>query len=39
MPVLAIDLGGTKTLAALVDGADIVARREVATDRNTGPAA
>ena len=39
MPVLAVDLGGTKTLVALVDGADIVARREVATGRNTGPAA
>lgn len=39
MPVLAIDLGGTKTLAALVDGAGILERREIATDRTTGPAA
>lgn len=34
---LAIDLGGTKTLAALVDGANVQERREVATDRASGP--
>lgn len=38
-PVLAIDLGGTKTLAALVLGARIIERREVATDREVGPEA
>jgi len=32
--VLAIDIGGTKMLAALVDGATVVAEREVATPRN-----
>jgi len=37
MPALAIDLGGTKTLAALVEGATIVARRQIGTDRGAGP--
>ena len=32
--ILAIDIGGTKTLAALVDGSEIMAEREIATPRN-----
>jgi len=36
-PVLAVDLGGTKILAALVSGARILERRETATDRDGGP--
>lgn len=38
-PVLAIDLGGTKLAAALVDGGVVQARREVPTDRAGGPVA
>lgn len=38
-PVLAIDLGGTKLAAALVDGAVVLERRETATDRSGGAAA
>lgn len=38
-PVLAIDLGGSKLAAALVDGAAILERRETPTDRTGGPAA
>jgi predicted NBD/HSP70 family sugar kinase len=34
---LVIDLGGTKILAALVDGASIVERAQVPTDRQAGP--
>lgn len=34
---LAIDLGGTKILAALIDGACILARAETPTDRQAGP--
>jgi len=36
-PVLAIDLGGTKILAALVDGATVLRRAECTTDRSAGP--
>lgn len=38
-PVLAIDLGGTKLAAALVDGPRVLERRETPTDRGGGPAA
>ncbi len=38
-PVLAIDLGGTKLAAALVDGPDVLERRESPTDRAGGPEA
>ncbi|MCC7320652.1 MAG: ROK family protein [Rubellimicrobium sp.] len=38
-PVLAVDLGGTKILAALVTGATILQSRETATDRSGGPEA
>ncbi len=38
-PVLAIDLGGTKLAAALVDGPQILDRREIPTDRRAGAAA
>lgn len=34
---LAIDLGGTKILTALVDGASILERAEISTDRQAGP--
>lgn len=34
---LAIDLGGTKILAALIDGTSILARAETPTDRQAGP--
>lgn len=37
MATLAVDLGGTKTLAALVDGPVVQARREIPTDRGSGP--
>lgn len=37
MPVLAVDLGGTKILAALVEGAQVIARAEAPTDRGAGP--
>jgi N-acetylmannosamine-6-phosphate 2-epimerase / N-acetylmannosamine kinase len=36
---LAIDLGGTKLLVALVDGGKVVDRVEAATDREAGPEA
>ncbi|OLP58860.1 N-acetylmannosamine kinase [Xaviernesmea oryzae] len=36
-PVLAIDLGGTKTSLALVQGGQIVASRTIPTDRSAGP--
>lgn len=36
-PVLAIDIGGTKTLAALVNGAEILDAVTIATDREQGP--
>lgn len=38
-PVLAIDLGGTKLAAALVDGSLVLERREIPTDRTGGAAA
>lgn len=38
-PVLAIDLGGTKLAAALVDGPTVLERRETPTDRTGGAAA
>ena len=38
-PVLAVDLGGTKTLVALVSGERCLAVERVATDRMAGPAA
>ena len=34
--VLAFDIGGTKTLAALVRGGQVLQRRQVATDRDVG---
>ena len=36
-PILAIDLGGTKLAAALVDGAHVLERRQMPTDRAGGP--
>lgn len=39
MTVLAVDLGGSKILAALVDGPRVLDRAEAATDRAAGPAA
>lgn len=36
-PVLAVDLGGTKLLAALVCGAQVLDRSSTATDRAAGP--
>ncbi len=36
-PVLAIDLGGTKILVALVSGATVIARAEAPTARDAGP--
>jgi N-acetylmannosamine-6-phosphate 2-epimerase / N-acetylmannosamine kinase len=38
-PVLAVDLGGTKTLIALVSGGAIVASERVATPKEQGPEA
>lgn len=38
-PALAIDLGGTKLLVALVDGGKVLARVEQPTDRSAAPAA
>jgi N-acetylmannosamine-6-phosphate 2-epimerase/N-acetylmannosamine kinase len=35
--ILAADLGGTKTLAALVRGGQVLERRQIATDRSAGP--
>lgn len=39
MTVLAVDLGGTKTLLALVNGAEVIDRAEIPTARNAGPKA
>lgn len=39
MSVLAVDIGGTKTLAALVEGARVTQRVEIMTDREAGPEA
>lgn len=36
-PVLSVDLGGSKTLVALVHGATVLERVEIATDRAGGP--
>jgi len=36
-PILALDIGGTKTIAALVKGTEVVAQATVATDRAAGP--
>jgi len=36
-PVLAIDIGGTKTMAALVCGADVLEEITIATARDAGP--
>lgn len=36
-PVLSVDLGGSKILAALVRGREVLAEAEVATDRMAGP--
>ena len=36
-PVLAIDIGGTKIMAALVAGAQVSAQKSCATDRDGGP--
>jgi N-acetylmannosamine-6-phosphate 2-epimerase/N-acetylmannosamine kinase len=36
---LAVDLGGTKLLVALVEGANVLDRVEIATDRDVGPEA
>jgi N-acetylmannosamine-6-phosphate 2-epimerase / N-acetylmannosamine kinase len=38
-PTLAIDLGGTKLLLALVDGATVIDRIEAPTERSAGPEA
>ncbi len=35
-PILAIDIGGTKTLAALVEDAKVLASRRIETDRHGG---
>lgn len=35
--ILAIDIGGSKILAALVDGPQVIARAEMPTDRQGGP--
>lgn len=37
MPVLAVDIGGTKTLVALVDGSQVLDSVTFPTDRNAGP--
>jgi N-acetylmannosamine-6-phosphate 2-epimerase/N-acetylmannosamine kinase len=37
MVVLAIDIGGTKTLVTLVDGPEVVERIEAPTERSAGP--
>lgn len=37
LPVLAIDIGGTKIMAALVAGDRLLDQRNMATDRATGP--
>lgn len=37
MPVLAVDIGGTKTLVTLVEGKTVVERLERPTDREAGP--
>lgn len=36
LPILAIDIGGTKTLVALVEGAKVLGRRRIETDREAG---
>ncbi|WP_275790983.1 putative N-acetylmannosamine-6-phosphate 2-epimerase [Pararhizobium gei] len=36
-PVLAIDIGGTKTMAALVQGSEILSEVSIATERAQGP--
>lgn len=36
-PVLAIDIGGTKTMAALVSGSDVLEEIKIATVREAGP--
>lgn len=36
-PVLALDIGGTKTLAALVVGTEVQREAQIATDRAAGP--
>jgi len=36
-PVLSVDLGGSKILAALVSGREVLAEAEAATDRAAGP--
>lgn len=38
-PVLAIDIGGTKTLSALVDGERVLEQRRIETARASGPEA
>jgi N-acetylmannosamine-6-phosphate 2-epimerase/N-acetylmannosamine kinase len=38
-PVLAIDIGGTKILSALVDGRQVLDRRRIETERGAGPQA
>ena len=35
--ILAIDIGGTKTLVALVDASGVVAEATVPTERDDGP--
>ena len=37
MPILAVDLGGTKTLVTLVDGKDLVESRLFPTRLGSGP--
>ncbi|MFT3972490.1 MAG: putative N-acetylmannosamine-6-phosphate 2-epimerase [Amaricoccus sp.] len=37
LPVLALDIGGTKTFAALVRGAEVIEEAIIATDRAAGP--
>ena len=36
-PILALDIGGTKTLAAVVQGSEVLDEATVATDRDAGP--
>jgi N-acetylmannosamine-6-phosphate 2-epimerase/N-acetylmannosamine kinase len=38
-PILALDIGGTKTLVALVRGSKVVAEATIATERSGGPEA
>lgn len=37
MAVLAVDIGGTKTLVTLIDGAEVIERLEAPTERSAGP--